>query len=62
MKQIIAIFLSLLLFYSAVWASPYLDGEYYVKNIGIAENLSQSSVTCIRYDDYSSLWIGTRYG
>lgn len=62
MKHIIAIFLSLLLFSSAVLASPHLDGEYYVKNIGIAENLSQSSVTCIIYDDYSSLWIGTRYG
>ena len=61
MKQFSAILLSLYLSCSIALASSEIDGEYYVKNIGIVDNLSQSSVSCILYDDYS-LWIGTRYG
>lgn len=36
--------------------------NYYCKNIGIANGLSQSSVTSVVYDDNGTLWIGTRYG
>ena len=62
MKQKALSSLVLLLFFLPLCAAGQKEGEYYVKNIGIAEGLSQSSVSCILYDGISSLWIGTRYG
>lgn len=36
--------------------------QFYCKNIGIADGLSQSSVTAIVYDSRGALWVGTRFG
>lgn len=36
--------------------------SFYCKSIGLAEGLSQSGVTSVIYDNYGSLWVGTRYG
>lgn len=36
--------------------------NYYCKNIGIENGLSQSSITSVVYDGNGTLWIGTRYG
>ena len=36
--------------------------NYYGKRIGIESGLSQVSVTCVQYDNYGSVWIGTRFG
>lgn len=36
--------------------------NYYGKRIGIESGLSQVTVTCVQYDNYGSVWIGTRFG
>ena len=57
-KYILSILLGLL----CVFGFGAEPSEYYYKNIGIEDGLSQSSVTSVVYDPYGSLWIGTRYG
>ena len=57
-KYILSILLGLL----CVFGFGAELSEYYYKNIGIEDGLSQSSVTSVVYDPYGSLWIGTRYG
>lgn len=54
-KTLILLFLLL-----QVWIA-YAD-SWYFKPIGIEAGLSQSSVTCMAYDGYGALWIGTRFG
>ncbi len=36
--------------------------DYYYKNIGLGDGLSQASVTSVSADRNGSLWIGTKYG
>ena len=55
-KYILSILLGLL----CVFGFGAELSEYYYKNIGIEDGLSQSSVTSVVYDPYGSLWIGTR--
>ena len=54
-KTLVLLFLLL-----QVWTAS--AGSWYFKPIGIEEGLSQSSVTCMAYDGYGALWIGTRFG
>ena len=62
MKQKAVISLSLLFCIMFSASAENTKRDYYFKNIGISQGLSQSSVSCILYDGVSSLWIGTRYG
>ncbi len=42
--------------------SPLSANNYYGKRISIENGLSQASVRCVQYDNYGTLWIGTRFG
>ena len=58
MKNKLLIVLLILIFsYNNIFAE-----DYYCKNIGISEGLSQSSITAICYDSRGALWVGTRFG
>ena len=56
MKKIL--FLSILLL--QYWT--LIADNYYCKTIGIANGLSQSSVTDVTYDGNGTLWVGTKFG
>ena len=54
-----SIIVSIILFFQ--YYVSYAE-QFYCKNIGIADGLSQSSVTAIAYDSRGALWVGTRFG